>query len=94
MTNIYHPPRTLLIPARRGARHVARRLARTHPGILVEVRDRKGVHHFTAKFCLPSTIETWEFYWGRGNLVHHMVRRVIRLPPRQSLPFQSSVDKA
>ena len=65
----------IIIPAGRGARHKARRLALANPHIRVNVKDKCGVCHYSANALHSGTIWASIYYWQRGNAVHHVVTR-------------------
>ena len=63
----------ITIPAGRGARHKARRLALANPGAHVNVKDKRGACHYSANALHTGTIWASTYYWQRGNAVHHVV---------------------
>lgn len=74
---------TITIPAGRGARHKARRLAVANPGTHVNVTDKRGVCHYTANALHAGTVYATIYYWQRGNPVHHFITR--RHPSAQEI---------
>ena len=65
----------IVIPAGRGAKHKARRLARANRMTSVRVVDRKGRVHYSAWFHGLDTMETWTCHWERGLPWNHFLRR-------------------
>lgn len=62
----------ITIPAGRGARHKARRLALANPNIGVKVVDKRGACHYHARAFITGTILTTCYYWGRRSPVHRV----------------------
>lgn len=65
---------TITIPAGRGARHEARRLARKNPGATVYVVDKRGTNHYIAH-AWRNDLRTFTFYWGRRSPVRRIEAR-------------------
>ena len=61
----------ITIPAGRGARHKARRIALANPSIAVKVMDKRGACHYHAQAFVTGTIDTICYYWQRRNAVQH-----------------------
>lgn len=65
----------IIIPAARGARHKARRLARANPRVMIEVCDGSGRHHYSARLHGLDTVSTFAFFWDRKSVVRQVVHR-------------------
>ena len=61
----------IIIPAGRGARHKARRIALANPNAAVKVVDKRGACHYQARSNALGTIDTVCYYWQRRNAVQH-----------------------
>lgn len=67
---------TITIPAARGARHKARRLARANPGTRVDVLDKRGTIHYSAYgLRTQPRVKTSAYHWSRRSIVHNLVQR-------------------
>lgn len=62
----------ITIPAGRGARHKARRIALANPSVAVKVVDKRGACHYHARAFVTGTILTICYYWGRRSPVQHV----------------------
>lgn len=81
----------ITIPAGRGARHKARRLALANPHVRVNVEDKRGVCHYSANALHTGTIWASTYYWQRGNAVHHVITR--RHPSAEDIAREERIRK-